>query len=353
MKPPRIPAIALAVALLALALGLAACGEKSRGREPAKRSRSASRSTSTPTPTTPGSTWRRSSATSRKPGSTSRSTPPPTRGAAQAGRRRPVGPGDLLRAGGGAGPRAGPRRGRGRGARQPAADLDDLAEANPGSKASPTCKGKTVATAGIPYQDAFLKTILARAKLDPLRRQGGQRRLRPAAGAGRRQRRRRCSAASATSRASTCASAAKTRSSPRSTSSACRPTTSWCWSPTASAGRGPGEDPPLHRRAGARHRRPRSKQPESGDQSAARSQPGPRPETDQSRGGSDAAAARRAHRGAALRLHGPGAVGELRRLDARQRPDRRRCREPANCSATPTCRARSPNRRAPLRRAGG
>src|SRR5690242_7030668 len=28
-------------------------------------------------------------------------------------------------------------------------------------------KGKTVATAGIPYQDAFLKTILARVKLDP------------------------------------------------------------------------------------------------------------------------------------------------------------------------------------------
>ena len=29
----------------------------------------------------------------------------------------------------------------------------------------PSLKGKTVATAGIPYQDAFLKTILARAKL--------------------------------------------------------------------------------------------------------------------------------------------------------------------------------------------
>ena len=28
-------------------------------------------------------------------------------------------------------------------------------------------KGKTVATAGIPYQEAFLKTILARAKLSP------------------------------------------------------------------------------------------------------------------------------------------------------------------------------------------
>src|SRR4029077_2671898 len=28
-------------------------------------------------------------------------------------------------------------------------------------------KGKTIATAGIPYQEAFLKTILARAKLTP------------------------------------------------------------------------------------------------------------------------------------------------------------------------------------------
>jgi putative hydroxymethylpyrimidine transport system substrate-binding protein len=36
-----------------------------------------------------------------------------------------------------------------------------------GIKSVPGLKGKTVATAGIPYQDAFLKTILARAKLSP------------------------------------------------------------------------------------------------------------------------------------------------------------------------------------------
>jgi putative hydroxymethylpyrimidine transport system substrate-binding protein len=36
-----------------------------------------------------------------------------------------------------------------------------------GIKSVPDLKGKTVATAGIPYQDAFLETILARAKLAP------------------------------------------------------------------------------------------------------------------------------------------------------------------------------------------
>ena len=44
----------------------------------------------------------------------------------------------------------------------------------------------------------------------------------------------------------------------------------------------------------------------------------------------------------ALRLHGPGAVERVHRLDARQRADRRRCRRPAACSATPTCRATIP-----------
>jgi putative hydroxymethylpyrimidine transport system substrate-binding protein len=36
-----------------------------------------------------------------------------------------------------------------------------------GIKGVPDLKGKTVATAGIPYQDAFLETILSRAKLPP------------------------------------------------------------------------------------------------------------------------------------------------------------------------------------------
>ena len=36
-----------------------------------------------------------------------------------------------------------------------------------GIKGVADLKGKTVATAGIPYQEAFLKTILERAKVDP------------------------------------------------------------------------------------------------------------------------------------------------------------------------------------------
>ncbi len=43
-------------------------------------------------------------------------------------------------------------------------------------------RGKTIATAGIPYQDAYLKTILARANLSTNGREDCQRRLRPAAG---------------------------------------------------------------------------------------------------------------------------------------------------------------------------
>ena len=51
-------------------------------------------------------------------------------------------------------------------ARRPAADLDDLA-GEVGIKGIADLRGKTIATAGIPYQDAYLKTILARANLSP------------------------------------------------------------------------------------------------------------------------------------------------------------------------------------------
>ena len=103
-----------------------------------------------------------------------------------------------------------------------------------GIKGVADLRGKTIATAGIPYQDAFLKTILARAHLTPsdVKAVNVGFGLLPALVGGRP---RRCSAASATSRASTCANAARTPSSPRSTNSACRPTTSWSWSPSASA----------------------------------------------------------------------------------------------------------------------
>ncbi len=151
-------------------------------------------------------------------------------------------------------------------------------------------RGKTIATAGIPYQDAYLKTILARANLTPsdvkavnvgfgllpalvggsaqamlggfsnvegvdLRLRGKDPVVDP-----RRQARR----------------AQLRRARPR--------------RPGQAPGRRPAGDPPLYRRARPRHRG-RCNQPEGGDKSAAGSQPRPRPEADEGRGGGDAAAA--------------------------------------------------------------
>ena len=59
---------------------------------------------------------------------------------------------------------------------------------------------------------------------------------------------------------------------------------------------GPGGDPPLPRRAGARHAAA-VKQPRGGDRSAAGGEPRPRPEADRGRGGGDPAAARARQRG--------------------------------------------------------
>ena len=80
--------------------------------------------------------------------------------------------------------------------------------AKSGIKGVADLKGKTVAYAGIPYQDAFLKTILARAdlSLSDVKAVNVGFGLLPALVGGRP---RRCSAATATSRASTCANAAK------------------------------------------------------------------------------------------------------------------------------------------------
>ena len=117
-------------------------------------------------------------------------------------------PGDLLRARGGAGPRTGPRRGRRRRPRQPAADLDDLAEevGDQGRRrpARQDDRHRRHPLPGrLPEDDPRPRQAHAR------RRQGGQRRLRPAAGAASAAAPRRCSAASATSRASTCAQRGK------------------------------------------------------------------------------------------------------------------------------------------------
>ena len=92
---------------------------------------------------------------------------PPARrpvGAAEAGGRGPGRPGDLLRARGAARARQGAeRRGRRR-ARADAADLDHLAAKAKITKPA-DLEGKTVGTAGIDYQNAYLQTILDDAKV--------------------------------------------------------------------------------------------------------------------------------------------------------------------------------------------
>ena len=81
----------------------------------------------------------------------------------------------------------------------------------------------------------------------------------------------------------------------------------------------------------------------------ARSQPRPRTEADRGRGEGDAAAAGGRAAGQPYGYMDPAEWSDLHRLDARQRPDRLAADAGASCSATPTCRARSPNSRAPLR----
>ena len=87
-------------------------------------------------------------------------------GADQAGRRRAHRPGDLLRAGGGA------RREQGLDVVAVAALVDQPLTSmiwlrKSGIEGIGDLRGKTIATAGIPYQDAYLETILARANLSP------------------------------------------------------------------------------------------------------------------------------------------------------------------------------------------
>ncbi len=226
---------------------------------------------------------------------------------------------------------------------QPAADLDDLAGRNLGSTGSPASKSKTDRLRGHPLPGGLPGNDPRPRRPHQLRRESGQRRLQPAAGAGQRQRRTRCSAASATSRASTCANAASNRS----------------ITPVDQLG-----VPTYDELVLVANRETLEAEPEKfrlflaaleRGTDAAVAQPTPRPqailaanhdagtETDQSRGGSDAAAARRPRRGPALRLHGPRRLGRVRRLDARQRTDRLAAERRRSCSATTTCRARFPS----------
>ena len=104
--------------------------------------------------------------------------------------------------------RAGPRRGRRRRPRRPAADLADLA-AEVGDQRGRRPARQDDRDRRHPLPGRLPEDDPRPRQPDSRRRQDGQRRLRPAAGAARRPAPTRCSAASATSRASTCRCAGK------------------------------------------------------------------------------------------------------------------------------------------------
>ena len=139
-------------------------------------------------------------------------------------------------------------------------------------------QGKTVGTAGIPYQSAYLKTILDARRRRPGLGQGGQRRLQPRPGdavqEGRRDARRLLELRghpAAPARSSTRGSSASTRP-------ASRPTTSSCI-----VARAAGPRATAARRCAAscarsaRATRPLRADPQAGRRAAAGGQPGPRP----------------------------------------------------------------------------
>ncbi len=243
--------------------------------------------------------------------------------------------------------RTGPRREGRRRPRQPTADLDDLAE-EIGHQGHRRPRGKTIATAGIPYQDAYLKTILARAHLSPsdVKAVNVGFGLLPAIVGGK---------AQAMLGGFSNVEGVDLRS--RGLDPVVTPVDklgvpSYDELVLAAQGKRLEEDPQAIRlfiAALARGHRSGGTRSQGGDQSAAGSEPRPRTEADQGRGGGDAAAAQPASRRQPVRLHGPESVAQVHRLDARQRTDLRRCRRRRACSATPTCRARSPNRAERLR----
>lgn len=166
MKPPRIPAIALAIALLALALGLAACGEKSEDESTEAQPLGltldfypnpdhagiymaeklgyfdeAGLDVSIETPSDPAAPIKLVAAGQSD---LAISYEPEVALAHEQG-LDVVAIGALVN--------------------QPLTSMIWLQKS--GIKGVADLRGKTVATAGIPYQDAFLETILERAKLSP------------------------------------------------------------------------------------------------------------------------------------------------------------------------------------------
>jgi putative hydroxymethylpyrimidine transport system substrate-binding protein len=166
MKPPRIPALALALALLALALGLAACGEKSED-EGAEAQSFGLTLDFYPNPDHAGIYMAQKLGYFEEAGLDLSIEAPSD----------PTLPMKLVAAGRtdlaiSYEPEVVLAREQGLdvvaiGAlvNQPLTSLIWLKKS--GIKGVADLRGKTVATAGIPYQDAFLKTILERAKLTP------------------------------------------------------------------------------------------------------------------------------------------------------------------------------------------
>ena len=175
-------------------------------------------------------------------------------------------------------------------------------------------RGKTIATAGIPYQDAYLKTILARANLSPsdVKAVNVGFGLLPALVGG-----------SAQAMLGGFSNVEGVDLRERGEKPVVTPVDQ-LGVPTydelvlvaqaQEPGRRPGADQALPRRPLARHGG-RGREPEDGGRRHQGSEPEPRSEAGEGRGEGDPAAA------LADRLHEPGRVDEVHRLDARQRPD--------------------------------
>jgi putative hydroxymethylpyrimidine transport system substrate-binding protein len=167
MRPPRLPAIALAVAILALALGLAACGEKSEDTTGAATEPLSLTLDFYPNPDHAGIYMAQKLGYFADAGlDVSIQTPADPAApikqvaAGQADLAISYEPEVLLAHEQGLDVLA-----VGAVVDRPLTSLIWLKKSGIGGVAG--LRGKTIATAGIPYQDAYLKTILARAKLTP------------------------------------------------------------------------------------------------------------------------------------------------------------------------------------------
>ena len=293
---------------LALALLAAGCGEKQERTRRRLRAARPWRSTSTSTPTTPGSTRRSSAATSTRPGS--RSSPQVPSDPSAPIRQVAAGRADLAIS---YEPEVLLAQDQGLPViavaalvPQPLTSLISLPEAGIADPAD--LAGKTVATAGIPYQADYLDAILDRAGRRPRRRRRSRtsgstccRRCSRAAPT-------RCSAAFSTSRASTWRSAACTRASSRSTSSGSRPTTSSSWSPTTDRVADDPEPIRLFIAALERGTRAAVRDPQAATEAILDAGDGLEPKL--TRAEVDRTLPLLAQRGpAAVRLHGPARVG--------------------------------------------